>query len=152
MPRFDPAMPLVHPLPAPERVELRPGLVYTRAGGRELAADLYLPAGRAPGSRLPAVLLVHGEAPSQVLRGVRGWGQYRGWGRLLTAEGLVGVAVEHRAVAEAGFETVVAELGAALRTVHDRADDLEIDPDRLALAAFSAGVPLAAAALTGPAA
>jgi acetyl esterase/lipase len=152
MPSFDPAAPLVHPLPDSERVELRPGLVYAEAGGRELAMDRYLPADRAPGSRLPAVLLVHGEAPPQVLRGVRGWGQYTGWGRLLAGEGLVGLAVEHHAVAEVGFEGAVAEVGAALAAARDRAGELGLDPDRLALAGFSAGVPLTAAALTGPAA
>jgi acetyl esterase/lipase len=152
MPQFDPAMPLVHPLPDPGQVEVLAGLAYTEAGGRELLMDVYLPADREPGSRLPAVLLVHGEAPPEVLRGVRSWGQYSGWGRLLAAEGLAGVAVEHRAVAEAGFEGVVAELGAALAAVRDRAGELGLDPDRLALAGFSAGVPLTAAALTGPAA
>ena len=54
MARFDPASPLVHPLPDPDRVELRAGLVYAKPGGRELAMDLYLPAGRAPGSRCAA--------------------------------------------------------------------------------------------------
>jgi acetyl esterase/lipase len=152
MPRFDPAMPLVHPLPDPGQVEVRDGLAYTEAGGRQLLMDVYLPAGREVGSRLPAVLLVHGEAPPEVLRGVRGWGQYRGWGRLLAAEGLAGVAVEHRAVAEAGFEGVVGELGAALAAVRDRAGELGIDPGRLAFAGFSAGVPLTVAALAGPAA
>lgn len=150
MVRFEPAAPLVHPLPDPDRVELRPGLAYADAGGRELAMDLYLPADRAPGTRPPAVLLVHGEARPALLRGVRGWGQYTGWGRLLAAEGMAGVAFEHRAVAEAGFDAVVAEVGAALAAVRDRAGDLGLDPDRQALAAFSAGVPLAAAALTGP--
>jgi acetyl esterase/lipase len=152
MPRFDPSMPLVHPLPDPGRVEVQTGLAYTEAGGRELAMDVYRPAGRAPGSRLPAVLLVHGEAPPEVLRGVRGWGQYGGWGRLLAGEGLAAVAFEHRAVAEAGFEGVVAELGAAVAAVRDRAGELGLDPDRLALAGFSAGVPLTVAALAGPAA
>ena len=51
MPRFDPATPLVHPLPGPERAEVRPGLVYAEAGGRELAMDLYLPAARRRGRR-----------------------------------------------------------------------------------------------------
>jgi acetyl esterase/lipase len=152
MPQFDPAMPLVHPLPDPGQVEVLAGLAYTEAGGRELLMDVYLPADREPGSRLPAVLLVHGEAPPEVLRGVRSWGQYTGWGRLLAAEGLAGVAVEHRAVAEAGFEGVVAELGAALAAVRDRAGELGIDPGRLAFAGFSAGVPLTVAALAGPAA
>jgi hypothetical protein len=105
MPRFDPATPLVHPLPGPDRAELRPGLAYAGADGRELAMDLYLPAGRAAGSPVPAVLLVHGEADPELLRGVRSWGQYTGWGRLLAA-------------------------------------------DRLAVAAFSAGVPLTAATIS----
>ena len=90
MARFDPAQPLVHPLPDPDRVELRPDLVYTHAGGRPLAMDAYLPAGRALGTRVPAVLLVHGEANPDLLRGVRGWGQYTGWGRLLADQGMGG--------------------------------------------------------------
>jgi acetyl esterase/lipase len=150
MARFDPIQPLVHPLPDPDRVELRPNLVYTHTDGRELAMDVYLPARRAPGTRVPAVLLVHGEADPELLRGVRGWGQYTGWGRLLAAEGLAGVAFEHRAILDAGFEAVVAEVEAALTAVGERAGDLGIDPDRIGVAAFSAGVPLTAAALAGP--
>jgi acetyl esterase/lipase len=150
MPRFDPAMPLVHPLPDPERVEVRRGLGYASYGGRELAMDLYLPAGRDQGARLPAVLLVHGEAPPELLHGVLGWGQYQGWGRLLAGEGLAGVAFEHAAVAEAGFEAVVAQVAAALAAVRERAGELGLDPGRLALAGFSAGVPLTAAVLAGP--
>jgi len=147
MPRFDPAMPLVHPLPDPDRVEVRRGLGYASFGGRELAMDLYRPAGREEGARLPAVLLVHGEAPPELLRGVLGWGQYQGWGRLLAGEGLAGVAFEHSAVAEAGFEAVVDQVGAALAAVRDRAGQLGLDPGRLAVAGFSAGVPLSGAVL-----
>jgi acetyl esterase/lipase len=147
MARFDPAAPLVHPLPDPEQVELRPDLAYTHAGGRELAMDIYLPGGRAPGRPVPAVLLVHGEADPDLLRGVRGWGQYTGWGRLLAGQGMAGVAFEHHAIAEAGFQEVVAEVEAALAAVGEHAGDLGIDPQRVGLAAFSAGVPLTAAAL-----
>jgi dienelactone hydrolase len=113
--------------------------------------DVYLPAGRAPGTRVPAVLLVHGEADPQLLRGVRGWGQYTGWGRLLAGQGMAGVAFEHRAILDAGFEAVVAEVGDALAAVHERAGDLGIDPGRIGLAAFSAGVPLTAAVLASAA-
>jgi acetyl esterase/lipase len=151
MARFDPARPLVHPLPDPDRVELRPGLVYTRADGRALAMDAYLPARRAPGARVPAVLLVHGEADPDLLRGVRGWGQYTGWGRLLADQGMAGVAFEHRAILDAGFEAVVAEVQAALAAVGERAGDLGVDPERVGVAAFSAGVPLTAAVLAGAA-
>jgi acetyl esterase/lipase len=151
MARFDPARPLVHPLPDPARVELRPDLVYAHVDGRDLAMDVYLPVPRAPGRPVAAVLLVHGEADPALLRGVRGWGQYTGWGRLLAGEGMAGVAFEHRAVAEAGFEAVVAEVGAALAAVRAHAGDLGLAPERMGLAAFSAGVPLAAAALAGEA-
>src|SRR5215217_316093 len=130
MPRFDPATPLVHPLPGPERAEVRPGLVYAEADGRELAMDLYLPSGPAPVSPVPAVLLVHGEADPALLRGVRGWGQYTGWGRLLAAEGLAGVVFEHRAVREAGAAAVQAEVDAAIAAVAGRAGELGLDPGR----------------------
>jgi dienelactone hydrolase len=149
MARFDPAQPLVHPLPDPDRVELRPDLVYTRAGGRALAMDVYLPSGRAPRTRVPAVLLVHGEADPELLRGVRGWGQYTGWGRLLAGQGLAGVAFEHRSILDAGFEAVVAEVDDALAAVAERADDLGVDPERIGVAAFSGGVPPTAAVLAG---
>jgi dienelactone hydrolase len=149
MARFDPAQPLVHPLPDPDRVELRPDVVYTHAGGRTLAMDVYLPTRRAPGTRVPAVLLVHGEADPVLLQGVRGWGQYAGWGRLLAGEGMAGVAFQHRAILDAGFEAVAAEVDAALTAVRERAGDLGVDPERVGMAAFSAGVPLTAAVLAG---
>jgi acetyl esterase/lipase len=129
MARFDPAAPLVHPLPDPERVEVEADLAYTVAAGRELAMDLYRPAGLEPGVRLPAVLLVHGEADPALLRGVRGWGQFTGWGRLLAGEGLATVAFEHRAIAEAGSEAVVGEVVAAAGAVRARAGELGLDPD-----------------------
>jgi acetyl esterase/lipase len=149
MARFDVTAPLVHPLPDPDRVEVEAGLVYATAGGRELAMDLYRPAGRPRTERVPAVVLVHGEADPALLRGVRGWGQYTGWGRLLAGEGLAAVTFEHRAIAEAGPEAVVGEVRAALDGVRQRAGELGLDPDRLALAGFSAGAPLAALALAG---
>jgi acetyl esterase/lipase len=149
MARFDPAQPLVHPLPDPDRVELRSDLVYTNAAGRALAMNAYLPARRAPGARVPAVLLVHGEADPDLLRGVRSWGQYTGWGRLLAGQGMAAVAFEHRAILDVGFEAVVAEVEAALAAVGERAGNLGINPERIGVAAFSAGVVLTAAVLPG---
>jgi acetyl esterase/lipase len=58
------------------------------------------------------------------------------------------VVAEHRAVAEAGFDAVVAEVATALTAVHGRAAELGLDPGRLAVAAFSAGVPLTAATIS----
>ena len=130
MARIDPAQPLVHPLPDPKRVELRPDLVYAHTGGRELAMDVYLPTGRAPreagtgGTARP-----WRGRPGPAPRGAR-LGQYTGWGRVLAAEGMARVAFEHRAIAEAGFEAVVAEVGDALAAIREGASDLGVDPAR----------------------
>ena len=43
MARFDPAAPLVHPLPDPDRVELRPGLAYAEAGFDAVVAGVPWP-------------------------------------------------------------------------------------------------------------
>src|SRR5215218_2507164 len=134
MPGFDTSAPVVLAPPEGAAVDLQEGLGYLTVGGRELAMDVYRPAGGAP---VPAVLLVHGEADPALLRGVRGWGQYTGWGRLLAAEGMAAVAFEHRAILDAGFEAVVAEVEAALAAVGERAGDLGVDPERIGVAAFS---------------
>ena len=97
--------------------------------------------GRRPGTPLPAVLLIHGEADPVLLRGVRGWGQYTGWGRLLADQGMAGVAFEHRAILDAGFEAVVAEVQAALTAVAEQAGDLGIDPERVGVARSRPGCP-----------
>jgi dienelactone hydrolase len=146
MPAFDLAAPVVLPPPDAVAVDVHAGIGYLQDGGRELLMDLYRPAGRHDAA-VPAVLLVHGEADPALLRGVRGWGQYRGWGRLLAAEGLAAVVFEHRAIREAGLAAVDAEVDAAVAAVADRAGELGVDPGRLGLAGFSAGAMLGARAL-----
>jgi dienelactone hydrolase len=145
MPSFDPAAPMVLPPPVGVAVDVHAGLGDVVRGGRELPMDLYRPAGRH--DPVPAVLLVHGEADPALLRSVRGWGQYTGWGRLLAAQGLAAVVFEHRAVREAGIAAVDAEVDAAIAAVADRAGELGLDRGRLGVAGFSAGAMLASRAV-----
>jgi hypothetical protein len=42
---------------------------------------------------------------------------------------MAGVAFEHRAIAEAGFEAVVAEVGCALAAIREGASDLGVDSE-----------------------
>jgi dienelactone hydrolase len=140
---LDPAAPVVLELPGMAEVTVRAGLPYLRAGDRTLAMDLYLPAGPAPAAGWPVVVLVHGDTDPALLRGVRGWGQYTGWGRLLGASGLAGVVFEHRSLREAPVAAVAGEVDAALARVRERAGDLGVDPGRLGVVGFSAGVPQA---------
>jgi dienelactone hydrolase len=144
VPAFDPSAPVVLRPPAGTAVDVHADLGYLVTGGRELPMDVYRPAGHE--GAVPVVLLVHGEADPAVLRGVRGWGQYTGWGRLLAAQGLAAVVFEHRAVQEAGIAAVDAEVDAAIAAVADRAGELGLDRGRLGVAGFSAGAMLAARA------
>jgi len=121
---------------AEERVEIHEGVVFGTGGSRELRCDLYRPP--ADEARRPAVLLVHGG----------GWRsgdrtQLRGYGILLGRAGYLCVATEYRLVGEAPWPAQIHDVKAALRWMRANADDLGIDPDRIALEGNSAGAHLA---------
>lgn len=125
-----------------EQVVTHRDLVYKTVGDLQLRADIYLPAGSAPDSRLPAVLLVHGDAPWEILFDAKDWGQYRSWGELFAASGLAAVAFTHRSSArltrpEEPLSDVIDLIGYVRRS----AADLQIDPERLGLWVCSAGGP-----------
>jgi hypothetical protein len=106
-------------------------LVYANDAGLDLRLDVYRPRG-APTSRLlPGVLLVHGTTsdPSP-----KDWGIYVGWGQLLAASGLAGIPFNNLGAA--------ADVRAALAYVRAHGRKLGVDPHRLCLASFSAGVPI----------
>jgi acetyl esterase/lipase len=80
------------------------------------------------------------------------WGLYQSWGRLVAASGLVGVTVNHRVgFPDPTLEAASGDLSDAIAFVRSHAAEYGIDPDRLALAAYSAGGPLLAAAIREPA-
>jgi len=96
--------------------------------------DLYLPRGSDPA---PAAVLIHGGPLSDAVTvGPREWPAYVGYAALLARAGVVGVMFEHRyRVGEpmaAAYEDIRAKIETA--RAHPR-----VDPDRLAVWAFSAG-------------
>ncbi len=150
-PNIDITSPVVLTLPGMERVEVLDGLAFHRTSdGRELRLDRYAPGTGAAasgsntnGGPLPAVVFVHGSTAPVLLRGVRDWGQYRSWGRLVAASGLAAVIPEHRGFAEAKPCDLSAEVDGAVAYVRSNATALGVDPERLAVFGISAGVPLA---------
>lgn len=138
------ALEVVVPLPPADEVSVETGRIYATRDGDDLALDIYRPARPAPGP-LPAVLLVHGE-PLDDWPDPRSWGQNRSWGRLIAAAGLAAIVFRHRMVAKAGLDGAAEDVAEARRHVMEHADQLGIDPDRLALFGISFGVPFAAGA------
>ena len=115
-----------------DRVDIRQDVVFGTGGGRDLRCDVYTP----PGDKTsrPAILLIHGG----------GWRQgdktqLRGYGILLGRAGYVCVISEYRLVGESPWPAQVHDVKAVLRWMRANAEELGMDPERIALEGNSAG-------------
>jgi acetyl esterase/lipase len=111
-----------------------------------LLLDAYRPAQRA-GLR-PGVLLVNGDADEATIARAKDWGVYRSYGEHLAARGLIGIPFNHHSTVRGKrYMEIAREIDAAITYVRKNAGELEVDPDRLSVWAFSAAGPFALAPL-----
>jgi alpha-L-fucosidase 2 len=115
----------------------RGGIVYRRAGGRDLALDAY--AQRTGGPR-PGVLVVHGGGFVAGSR-VAFVGQIL---ETLTAAGFNWASLDYRLGGRERADEALEDVRAALAFVRCHARELQIDPDRIAVLGEDAGADLAA--------
>ena len=129
-----------------EAGEVRRGVRYTEEGADGPALDLYLPRASAPSGRSAWIFVHGGPLPPGMdgaLRQPREWRFFRDYGELAAAVGRVGVVLGHRYASLAAIERSAADLRAGIAWVRGHAEELGVDPDRLALWLFSgAGVHL----------
>lgn len=136
---------VVYSVPGMERVRVRRDLTY-RSAETALKMDLYLPKGAAPPAGRPVVVLVHGgPVPPEWLP--KDWAIFRSYGELIAASGLAAVTFNHRLHAPADYPRAADDVAALLGHVRAEARSLEVDPERLAVWAFSGGGPLLASVL-----
>lgn len=108
---------------------------YSQAGAGELTLDVFTPTSS---SRHSAVLLFHG-------------GGWRAGAKeavhtraaALAAQGFVGIAVQYRLLDAAPWPAPLADAAAALSWVRNRAQELAVDPARIAVQGHSAGAHIA---------
>ena len=148
MPSFEEMvrMPVVYRLPGMDKAVVRRNLVYKTAGQMPLELDAYLPAGLAPGERRAAVVFVHGGPVPPELR-PKDWGAYVSYGGLAAASGLVGITFNHRFNSPAQLPDAAGDVADLIEHVRKNAEALNVDPDRLAVWAFSGGGPFLSATL-----
>jgi acetyl esterase/lipase len=109
--------------------------------------DVYRPAS----TPAPGIVFVHGgPLPRELGFLPKDWGVYQGYGRLAAASGLVGVTFNHRFHGYGDIETAAADVAAAVDYVRAHAEELGIDPERLAVWAFSGGGPVLTPLLREP--
>ena len=112
-----------------------------------LALDVYRPPTLAGSARVPALIFVHGGLTLQQPKTAKDWGIYQSWGRAAAASGFVGVTFNHRLTTNDNVVEGSDDLKALVATVRANAATWNIDPDRLCLAFYSAGGPLASVPL-----
>ncbi len=139
-------MPVVYRRPGMDRVIVKSNLKYVTTGEPHMLMDVYVPPGLANSERRPAVLFIRGSVPPG--SPAKDMGAFRSWGRLAAAANMVGVTFTHRL----GFpkpllDEAASDVNAAINYIRTNADELNIDKDRICLAAYSGGGPMLSIAM-----
>jgi acetyl esterase/lipase len=148
-----PAVPdaIYYETPAMRSVVVTSDVVYrtiTVDGRRnDLAMDVYRAQSLPRTERRPALIFVHGGLTLDSPRTAKDWGIYRSWGRAAAASGLVGITFNHRLTTNDNVDEASGDLSALIDFVRQHAERWNVDPDRLCLAFYSAGGPLASVPL-----
>jgi acetyl esterase/lipase len=142
--------PIVYSKPEMREISPQTNILYKYLGGDRLFADLYSPRAPAAFARHPVVVLIHGAVP----RGVepKEWANYVSWGQLIASSGMAAITFNHSLLWSDGYDPEgllagATDTGDLIAFVRDNSDSLSLDPDKIALVAFSAGGPLLAAPL-----
>jgi len=122
-------------IPGMQQVAVRRGIAYKGA----LKFDAYYPFGMEPKLRVPAVVLVSGQAGPELMRNLRGVRFNTTLARAAAARANRIVIVPD--IRAASDDEVASDLDALLAYLRAHAEELQIDGDALAIWARSAGAP-----------
>jgi acetyl esterase/lipase len=138
--------PIVLSVPGMDRVVVHSNLTYTQTDDPLVRMDVYVPADLQAAERRPIVMLVHGGVPTSLP--VKDMGAYRSWGRLIAAQGMIAVTFTHRLRWPLSqLQEAATDVRAAMDFARANAAKFNADPDRMCIAAYSAGGPLLTVAL-----
>ncbi len=139
-------MPVVYSIPGMDEVIVKSDLKYTPVDEPHLLMDVYIPRRHGKGGRRPAVLFIHGSVPPG--SPAKNMGVYKSWGRLVAASGMVGVTFTHRlGYPKPLLSEAASDVSSAINYIRTNADSLNIDKDRICLAAYSGGGPMLSMAM-----
>jgi acetyl esterase/lipase len=140
MAEIDTSKRIVYRVDGMERIAPKRNLVYRSDNGTDLLMDVYVPLDVSPGTRLPAMLFVHGPIPAD-MQPPKDWGDFRSYGELAAASGLIGVTFNHRFHTPIPFPESQADVLAAIDYVRAHGAELHVDSERIGLWLFSGSGP-----------
>lgn len=143
-------MGVVLEIPGMQQIRVVRDLVYKQAGGRPLMFDAYYPFGveHEPELRLPAIILVSGQAAPEVMPRLRNMRFVTTSAQAIAARAnRIVIVYDIRSVLAPGatgneqkaMPDVAADLDDLIRHLREHADTLQLDRDSLAILARSAG-------------
>ncbi|GAC1497587.1 MAG: hypothetical protein NVS2B12_02310 [Ktedonobacteraceae bacterium] len=134
---------VVYTIPGMKQAKVHKDITYKTIEDLALKLDVYYPADQQKATLLPAVILIHGDGPQELLKDIKDSGQYVSWGELIAASGLIAVAANHRSTEGlhnvAGVANDVDDL---ISYVRDHGKRLHIDGEKLCIWTASAGGPI----------
>lgn len=135
--------PVVMTLPGMDEVQVTKDIRYTPNAPAQIAMDVYRPPGLKAGDRRPAVIFIHGGGPPGAP--MKEMGVYTSYGRLIAAQDMVAVTFTHQlGYPKTMIREGAADVATAIAYVRAHAAELNVDPDRICLSAYSAGGPMLA--------
>jgi uncharacterized protein (TIGR02246 family) len=150
---------LAYRLAGMDEVRVERGLPYkpldsapgNRDYGEALELDVYRPPTPGSNEPLPALVFVHGGiVPGTGEPLPKDWPAYQEWGRLAAAAGFIGITFNHRMTTRDNIAEAAGDVADLITYVRRNAVKLGVDGDRLCVAIFSAGGPLASLFLREP--
>jgi acetyl esterase/lipase len=141
-------MPVVYKIDGMDKVKVVQNLKYTKTDDSNILMDVYQPPNLVKTDKRPAVIFIHGGAKPDWT--AKDWGIFTSWGRLIAANGLVGVTFTHRLeYLGKSLDNAAADVNEAIKYVRANADNYNIDRDRICLIGFSAGGSMLSLAMRG---
>lgn len=146
--------PIVYTMAGMEYAPIKRNLAYQLTDEGSFNCDVYYPAQFDAKSKLPAVILVHGDvdpgvlAP-ELLHNAKDWGSYISTSQLIAASGMIAIPFNHRSAEGkvSKMPAVAADILAVVNFVYTHAAELMVDEGAIGVWAWSDGVPYLSALL-----
>lgn len=147
--------PIVYTIAGMEHAQVKHNLTYHTIDEKSLKCDVYYPAQFDGKTKLPVVILVHGDAnpgvlTPEMLDNAKDWGGYVSTGQLIAASGMIAIPFNHRS-AEGKVSKmweVAEDIQAMVNFVNSHHEELMAEKGAVGVWAWSDGVPYLSALLT----